>query len=271
MGVVCDNAPPGLTPQLAKDALTVNARFHLLAGAIDNPEAMRVWQDDYASKLVPSLRQTVDSMVESRQETVRAKVAVAATEDQTLSAQPAWGKPVFMLDFSTLPPGQPFVSPANPDPFEETDGLFRIRAHGNTYAYLKMPLQSEISGFVVLVRQSTDMGMSWGPGCAVTLARRRGHPCGIAERRHVSSRYPGQADGWRRLYRAAMGVLAGALVRHARSDRAQQRWRSLRAALDFHAWRRVCAARVRDIDRESAVQWTASGFHRSGTTGRMRL
>jgi hypothetical protein len=89
---------------------------------------------------------------------------VANTEEQTLNAPPAWTKPVFAMDFDAYPEGQPVVSPANPNPFDDADGMFRIRAHANTYAFLRIPMQHETSGFVVLLRQSTDAGMSWGPG-----------------------------------------------------------------------------------------------------------
>ncbi|MBI5091950.1 MAG: hypothetical protein HZB26_05840 [Candidatus Hydrogenedentes bacterium] len=164
VGVVCDNAPPGLTPQLARDGLAVNARFHLLAGAAADESAMQVWRDDYLAKLEMSMRQDVDRQMDARQESAPAKAAAASLDEQTLKAPPQWGAPSLVLDFDTMPIAQPVFSPTNPDAFETTDGLLRIHAHAHTYAFLRVPMQSESSGFVILLRQTTDVGMSWGPG-----------------------------------------------------------------------------------------------------------
>jgi len=133
VGVVCNNGPPGITPALAKDTLRANARFHTIAGWIDDPKAMKVIQE-YRCRLTPELRQSVDEQVDARQAQVFTKAEAARAEMQALRKPPVWQKPPLSVEFKMTPDAKPFVSPKNTSPFSVVDNRLHIRAHANTYA-----------------------------------------------------------------------------------------------------------------------------------------
>jgi hypothetical protein len=167
IGVVCNNGPPGLTSQLVREALKANARFHTIAGWPDDPKTLKVLQDDYRSRLTPELRRTVDEQVDARQAIVASRVKAARAEIEALRNPPAWDKPALSVDFKTIPDAKQLVSPKNTSPFSIVEDRLHIRAHANTYAYLRIPLNFKAKGFAVKVRQGTDQGQSWGPAAMI--------------------------------------------------------------------------------------------------------
>lgn len=164
IGVVCNNGKVGLPRVLVRDALRVNARFHLIANWLDDPNIVRVWKEEYRPKLTPDLRKRVDALTDRRQAEADAKVAKRHAEHEALVKPPSWDPPLLALEFDTLPDAKPHISPANKKPFAVADGSLKIRAHGNTYAYIAIPLGKKAEGFVVKLRQGTEEGQSWGPG-----------------------------------------------------------------------------------------------------------
>jgi len=70
---------------------------------------------------------------------------------------------VFAAEFDSLSDAVKSVSPQNTDALDVVDGALHIRAHAHTHAFLRLPLGTESSGFVVKIRQGDDGGMSWGP------------------------------------------------------------------------------------------------------------
>jgi len=173
IGVVCNNGPPGMTPELVRDALRANARFHTIFSWPDDPKVAKVIQE-YRSCLTPDLRKTVDEQVDARQAQVSAKAAAARAEMQALRDPPTWRKPTLSVEFKTMPEARPFISPKNASPFSIVDNRLHVRAHGNTYAYLRFPLNQKVKGFTVKVRQGTDQGQSWGPAAMIHWADKTG-------------------------------------------------------------------------------------------------
>ncbi len=164
IGVLCNNGAMGVTPELARDIVRANARFHTLVGWLDRPEYLKALNEEYRAKLTPGLRSAVEQETDARQTLVAQKVAAAKADRDALATGPKWGQPIFVADFSEMPPGELVVSAQNPDALAVRDGLLQIQAHGNTYAFLRIPLATAASGFVVKVRQDSDGGQSWGPG-----------------------------------------------------------------------------------------------------------
>jgi len=171
VGVLCNNGPVGITPQLARDVLKANARFHTLAGWLEQPNLMQTLNDEYRAKLTPDLRDTVEREVDARQALVAQKAAAAKADRDVLERPPQWGPPVFTADFSALPAARQVVSAQNPDALAVRDGMLEIRAHASTHAFLRIPLTVKASGLVVKVRQDTDGGQSWGPGAMLRWER----------------------------------------------------------------------------------------------------
>lgn len=170
IGVVCNNGPPGLTPELVRDALRVNARFHTIAGWLDQPVPMSLLREQYLAKLNPAMQAEVDREMDVRQAKVTAKAAAAREEMRRLRAMPAWKNPVRNVEFSQMPGAPQAASPANANPFPEANGVLRIEAHAHTHAFLRYPLDTQVSGFLLKVRQGSDGGMSWGPAALVRFA-----------------------------------------------------------------------------------------------------
>lgn len=163
IGVICNNGEVGVYPELAHDVLRANARFHTIVDWFEDAKVMKVLNDDYAAKLTPALRETVEAGINERQALAARKTAEMKATYETLAKPPAWGEPIFRVDFSEKPEAEEVVSEKNPDPFKIADGLLEIKAHANTYAFLRIPLSVEASGFVVRLRQGADGGQSWGP------------------------------------------------------------------------------------------------------------
>lgn len=170
IGVLCNNGPTQVTPELARQVLRANARFHTIAGWTANPSVMAALKEHYHARLTPALRAEVDREVDRRQ----AQVALVAKRRQAelaeLRAEPRWGKPLFEADFSRLPDANQFVSLHNTGPFSATGGVLRVRGHAHTHAYFSYPVHGKAHGVVVRVRQGSDGGMSWGPGAALRFA-----------------------------------------------------------------------------------------------------
>ena len=170
IGVLCNNGPVGVTPELVRDVLRANGRFHVIASWLDNPELVKVLEDEYFPKLTPALRNDVDAAMAARQEGVEARAAAVLAEQEALRRAPDWGAPVFSVEFDAMPEAEAVVSPANPEALSVQDGALTIQARGNTYAFLKIPLAVHARGFVVKLRQGTDGGQSWGPGAMLVWA-----------------------------------------------------------------------------------------------------
>jgi hypothetical protein len=163
LGVLCNNGPPGLTPELIRDVLRANARFHTLASWLDRPELMDLLNREYRPRLTPELRERVGREADDRQAQVAAKAAAARAERQTLEQPPSWGEPVFREEFDALPQVPSDVSPRNPNPFSVAEGSLHVRGQAHTFAFFHYPLKVRARGLVVRLRQGTDGGMSWGP------------------------------------------------------------------------------------------------------------
>ena len=170
IGVVCNNGPPGLTPELVRDALRVNARFHTLAGWIDQPETMALLREGYLAKLNVTLKAGVEAEIDTRQAVVAATTAAARGEMRLLREPPLWREPRFAAVFSALPEAERAVSPANTNPFSIVDASLRIEAHAHTYAFFRYPIETQAHGLVLKARQGTDGGMSWGAGALLRFA-----------------------------------------------------------------------------------------------------
>ncbi|MBN1346743.1 MAG: hypothetical protein JXQ73_28895 [Phycisphaerae bacterium] len=164
IGVLCNNGPTGVTPELAREVLKVNARFHTIVSWLDKPEIMRALDQEYRAKLTPALRDEVDRLVDARQELVSKKAAAMKAEQETIARPPRWGKPICDHAFDAMPEAKQAVSPKNPDALSIAGGSLHVRAHANTFAFLRIPLKLAAGGFVVKIRQGSDGGQSWGPG-----------------------------------------------------------------------------------------------------------
>lgn len=78
IGVICNNYEVGVSPELAREVLRVNARFHTYEGWMNNwkglfPGTMEALENDYRPRLTPALRAEVDERVDARQAAVSKK------------------------------------------------------------------------------------------------------------------------------------------------------------------------------------------------------
>lgn len=162
-GVLCNNGPAVPTPALVERVLSVNARFHTIAGWLDNPEIMDVLRNQYRARLIPELRISVEENIDARQAAAASTAAVRSAEMAALKAPPSWTTHAVSHVFTELPGAEAFVSPMNTTAFSIVDGTLQITAHAHTYAYYRFPQAQALDGFVVKLRQGTDGGMSWGP------------------------------------------------------------------------------------------------------------
>jgi len=164
IGVLCNNITMPVTPELVRDVLEANARLHTPRfDWLDDPAAMAMLEEEYRPKLTHGLHQAVEAATAARQENAPETAARAREADRALREPPEWGGPAFTLTFDDMPEAEQVISPANAEPFAIEDGRLHVRAHGNTYAHLRLPLDIEASGFVVKIRHGTDAGMAWGP------------------------------------------------------------------------------------------------------------
>jgi hypothetical protein len=163
IGVICNNGPVGVTPELARNVLRANARFHTIVSWLDNPQTMDAFKNEYQVKLTPDLKQNVEDQVNARQKQVVDKFNAMQAQYQALRNPPLWSEPTFTLRFDKLPDAEQIVSKQNPNPFSIGDGSLHIQACAHTYAFLRIPVGGGASGFVVRLCQGTDGGMSWGP------------------------------------------------------------------------------------------------------------
>jgi len=164
IGVICNNGPVKVTPELARDVLAANARFHTLVSWLDQPETMETLHSEYQALLAPDLHRAVEEGVEARQASVTERTTALRAERDALEAPPDWGAPAFIQRFGALPEAGQAVSPRNEEPFSIRDGSLHVRGHANTYAFLRIPVSAKAKGFVVKLRQGSDGGQSWGPG-----------------------------------------------------------------------------------------------------------
>jgi len=163
IGVICNNGPVGVTPELARDVLRANARFHTIASWLDKPEIMGALNSEYQPRLTPDLEQTVEEQVNARQKQVVEKFNAMQAEYEALRNPPSWSEPTFTLRFHKLPDAEQIVSKQNPNPFSIGEGSLHIQAHAHTYAYFRIPWNVDTRGLIVKLRQGSDGGMSWGP------------------------------------------------------------------------------------------------------------
>lgn len=170
IGVICNNGPTQVTPELASTLLRVNGRFHTIAGWAANPKVMETLRTHYQARLTPALREEVDHEVDRRQAEIAAVAARNKTEIAALKAEPKWDQPLFRADFAKIAAAKQVVSPHNQNPFTVADGVLRVRGYAHTHAYLSYPLPGKARGFVVRLRHGSDGGMSWGPSVALRLA-----------------------------------------------------------------------------------------------------
>ena len=192
IGVLCNNGPPGLTSDVVRDILSVNGRLHTIAGWLSRPELVRILQNEYFPRLTPALRQAVDAGVDARQQEVASKAESYRQERNAIRQSPAWTDPVFELTFDQLPKADRLVSPTNPDPFRIEDKELHIRGHGNTFAYLRIPLKVRANGMVLKLRHGTDRGMSWGPAAALCWPNRQMVRIGTRDAGEVQADITGQ-------------------------------------------------------------------------------
>lgn len=164
IGVLCNNSGKKMSMSTLDAVLKANARLHSLIG---NPALREFTQKEYRTRLTPEYRDQVDREVENRQQKVPAKFAAAEAFDRG----PNWREPPALpIEFDAIPDGEAVISPANPDAIRIRDGCLHIRSHANTYAFLRIPVNRHINGFVTRIRQGTDGGMSWGPAAMVRWA-----------------------------------------------------------------------------------------------------
>jgi len=167
IGVLCNNAGGKPTPELTRELLRANARYHTIAGWLADAGIMDVLKNEYQARLNSSLRVAVDREADARQAQVSEKADATRAERQALTSPPVWGDPIFAEDFDKLPAAEQLVSPANATPFTVVDGCLHTRGLASSFAFLKLPAQVQASGFEVKLRLGTDGGMSWGPGAAL--------------------------------------------------------------------------------------------------------
>ncbi len=206
IGVVCNNGPPGLTRELAKSAVEANARFHTLAGWIQNKTTMQILDEEYKAKLTPALKEAVDREVDRRQTQVAQKTAAMQAEREALARPAQFGKPAYVLSFDALPDGERQVSPANGEAFLVRAGALQVRGHAHTFAYITIPLNDlkQTQALQVKIRHGSDGGQSWGPaamlrwprGAGVRLGTRSGGTlqADVNGQQHYGSQH--DADEW---------------------------------------------------------------------------
>ncbi len=171
IGVICNNGKIGVTAKMVDDVLRVNARFHTIAGWLDNPKIMTLINDRYKPALTPPLRGRVEAFLAERQAQVERKAAAMRAEIRSLRKPFAETEPLASFHLDTMPEGTSLVSERNPDALTISDGIFNARGHGNTYAFRRIPVSGKAQAFVVKLRQHTDHGQSWGTAAMLIWKR----------------------------------------------------------------------------------------------------
>lgn len=170
IGVLCNNVSLDVTPALIDRVLAVNARFHTLVRWLGEPEVMKHINERYEPRLTLALRAQVDANMDERQRELEPRIKERIKERAELSNPPEWGHPVFVESFDAMPEVEKMVSKENADPFSVDEGVLRVRGHGNTYAFLRIPVEGSVHGFVARLRHASGQGQSWGPAVALQWA-----------------------------------------------------------------------------------------------------
>ncbi len=161
IGVLCNNSGKPMTMPLLESVLKANARLHTLIG---NPDLYPFIANTYRPRLTPDYHAQVDQQVALRQQQVRADI----DSIKAFLKAPQTPLPVAAaFEFDRLPNAEKMISPLDPDALSLVDGHLHVRARGNTYAFLKLPLNMMVTGIEIRLRQGTDRGMSWGPAAMV--------------------------------------------------------------------------------------------------------
>ncbi len=166
IGVLCTNGPKPDEETLDL-LLNANCRLHTLVDWLQNTEFMKIFRTHYQNKLTPELRPKIEQLADKRQREIAIISQKRAEEEQILTTEPLWNKPIFSEEFNSLPDCLSFISPQNNQPFSVQNGIMAISALPHTYAYFTGPLNKIINGFIVRFQQGTDKGMSWGPGVLI--------------------------------------------------------------------------------------------------------
>ncbi|MCP4645560.1 MAG: hypothetical protein GY851_34265 [bacterium] len=172
IGVLCNNGPVGVNPDLARRVLDANGRFHTIVSWLDKPDVMAALDTEYKAKLTPDLRTSFEAQADARQEQAVEIARSRAGEIAALDAPPEWGDPVYVQQFDAMPDGEQMVSPANADSIAVKEGALRVKGHANTYAFVRLPIDGTSSGFVTRLKSGSDGGQSWG--CAAALRFKNG-------------------------------------------------------------------------------------------------
>jgi hypothetical protein len=164
VGVLCNNSGKPMTRPMLESLWNANVRLHTIVG---NP-ARDIIQKEHRPHLTPQYQADVDREVLRRQERVPEKFATA----EAFERGPTWKEPpLFAAEFDAMPAGETLVSEANPkDALRIQDGCLHLQAKASTYAFVRIPLNRHVTGFVVKVRQGSDQGASWGPAAMVRWA-----------------------------------------------------------------------------------------------------
>jgi hypothetical protein len=158
IGVLCNNNGKPMTVPQMDSVLQANARLHTLFGKSD------FIAKEYRPRLTLAYHAEVDRLVAERQQQARAKAdAMAAFLKGPQTPPPT----VAAFEFDQMPDAERLVSPLNPDALSVVGGSLHVRALTSTYAYLKLPVNKQASGFEIKLRQGSDRGMSWGPAAMV--------------------------------------------------------------------------------------------------------
>ncbi len=166
IGVLCNNGSRP-TRELVRRLIDVNARMHTLAGWLADPELVGILDTEYRPRMRDSLRAEVERGVVARQARVAEQARSLAAERRAILAPPAWGEPVLLERFASVPAWTPTVSPLNPSPFGIVDGSLAVTGRASTCAYLTQALNTRMGGLVVKLRCGTDGGQSWGPAACL--------------------------------------------------------------------------------------------------------
>lgn len=170
IGVLCNNGPEVANPDLTKQLLLANGRYHTLVGWLARPQIMATLDQYYFPRLTPALRATVDAAVAERQQAVASRVETMQAELALLAKPTASLHPIWRETFRALPEGKTQVSARTTAPFQVGPEGLRVSAEAHTYAYYEIPLAVKANGLLVRLRQDTDGGMSWGPAAAIRFA-----------------------------------------------------------------------------------------------------
>ena len=187
IGVICNNGPVGANTELVNNVLRVNGRLHVIASWLNKAEMVKVLEDEYFPRLNPALEDEVNATMAERQEKVAGRAAAMHAEREALRTEPEWGEPVFSLEFDAMPQAEHVVSPANSEAVSVDGGTLQITAHGNTYAFLNLPIETTARGFIVKIRQGSDTGQSWGPGAMLRWPNGSGIRLGTRSDRTLQS------------------------------------------------------------------------------------